>query len=207
MAIIVRPVVEEDILQIILLIAQLRGPTPAPEQMEAVGNVYRAMQEDPNQFTRVAEIEGQIVGVMLGQLRPRGNWLTPELWIADLAVTDNGWRRGAGHALVKEALSIAAGWQCHQVVIETAREDRSVQNLLRSFDFEFASRTFVQDLVTPTSANELLGVTAEASTPQSGVPLVVYDLDVFQSPPGSRPRNQRQIRRRTTSAVTLTENR
>lgn len=178
MAIIVRNATEQDILEIILLVAQLRGPTPTPEQMEAVGNVYRAMLEDSNQVLQVAEIEGQIIGVMLGHLRPRGNWLTPELWIADLAVTDNGWRRGAGHALVKEALSIAAGWQCHQVVIETARDDRSMQNLLRSFEFEFSSRTFAQDLVVRSTATELAAATAETAAPQAGVPLIVYDLGV-----------------------------
>jgi GNAT superfamily N-acetyltransferase len=178
MAIIVRNSTEQDILQIILLIAQLRGPTPTPEQMEAVGNVYRAMLDDSNQVLHVAEIEGQIVGVLLGQLRPRGNWLTPELWIADLAVTDNGWRRGAGHALVKEALSVAAGWQCHQVVIEIARDNRAMQNLLRSFEFEFSSRTFAQNLVGQSAAAELQGATAETTAPQAGVPLVVYDLGV-----------------------------
>ncbi|QLQ06929.1 MAG: GNAT family N-acetyltransferase [Anaerolineae bacterium] len=115
---------------------------------------------------------------MLCQLRPRGNWLTPELWIADLAVTDNAWRRGAGHALVKEALNIAAGWQCHRVVIEAARDGRALQNLLRSFEFEFDSRTFVYDLVGQPTATELHGVTAEASPSQTGVPLVVYDLGV-----------------------------
>ena len=177
MAIAVRPAEEDDILQIILLIAQLRGPTPTAEQMEAVGIVYHAMLEDPNQFARVAEIEGQIVGTMLGALRPRGNWLTPELWIADLAVTDNGWRRGAGHALVKEAQTIPAGWQCHQVVIEAARDDRALQNLLRSFEFEFSGRAFGHSL---TAAPAMTTLTAEASeTPtQPGVPLVVYDLGV-----------------------------
>lgn len=178
MAIIVRNSTEQDILQIILLIAQLRGPTPTPEQMEAVGNVYRAMLDDSNQVLHVAEIEGQIAGVMLGQLRPRGNWLTPELWLADLAITDNGWRRGAGHALVKEALNIAAGWQCHQIVVEAARDDRAMQNLLRSFEFEFSSRTFVRNLAAQSTQVESLGPTTEAATPPVGVPLVVYDLGV-----------------------------
>ncbi len=177
MAIAVRPAEEDDILQIILLIAQLRGPTPTAEQMDAVGNVYHAMLEDPNQFARVAAIEGQIVGAMLGALRPRGNWLTPELWIADLAVTDNGWRRGAGHALVKEAQTIAAGWQCHQVVIEAARDDRALQNLLRSFEFEFSGRAFGHSLTAATAVTTLTAEATETPTPP-GVPLVVYDLGV-----------------------------
>lgn len=178
MAIVVRPSVDQDILHIILLIAQLRGPTPAPDQMEAVGVVYRSMLEDHNQVLRVAEIEGQIVGVMLGALRPRGNWLTPELWIADLAVTDNGWRRGAGHALVKEALAIAEGWQCHQVVVETTRDDRALQSLLRSFDFDFTHRTFTRSLLPQSTLTALATTGEENAAPQVGVPLVIYDLGV-----------------------------
>ena len=178
MAIVVRPSVDQDILHIILLIAQLRGPTPAPEQMEAVGVVYRSMLEDHNQVLRVAEIEGQIVGVMLGALRPRGNWLTPELWIADLAVTDNGWRRGAGHALVKEALAIAEGWQCHQVVVETTRDDRALQSLLRSFDCDFTHRTFTRSLVAQSTLMGLAATGEESAVPPVGVPLVIFDLGV-----------------------------
>ena len=116
---IIRPAAEHDIIEIITLLAQAGRPMPTPEQITAVAAIYRELMGQETALALVAAEKDQVIGVLLGTLRPRANWLTPELWIADVAQAD-GEGPEVGRSLLTEALAVAGRWGCFRVVYEAA---------------------------------------------------------------------------------------
>ncbi|MEA3200969.1 MAG: hypothetical protein QOE90_2397 [Thermoplasmata archaeon] len=72
-----------------------RPPLPTePARLAAVRDVYERVVAQG--FSFVAEEEGRVVGAIVADLRERLNHPTPEVWIADLVVTEAFRGRGAG---------------------------------------------------------------------------------------------------------------
>lgn len=115
----VRSAGEQDIVEMITLLAQAGRPMPTPAQVPAVAAIYREWLGQAGALMRVTERQGQVVGVLIASLRPRANWLTPELWISDLAAAD-GEGEEVGHDLLVEALAVAERWGCFRVACEPA---------------------------------------------------------------------------------------
>jgi hypothetical protein len=74
------------------------------------------------------------LGVLLGALRPRANWLTPELWISDTAQANNQ-DAAVGRSLWIEALAVAERWGCFRVVFEAANGVGLTPDLLSELGF------------------------------------------------------------------------
>jgi len=75
-AALIRPAAEHDIIEMITLLAEAGRPMPTPGQFTAVAAVYRELMGHETALALVAEKKGHVVGVLLGALRPRANWLT-----------------------------------------------------------------------------------------------------------------------------------
>jgi predicted N-acetyltransferase YhbS len=130
----IRPAAEHDIIEMITLLAQAGRPMPTPGQFTAVAAVFREMMGHESALALVAEKKGQVVGVLLGALRPRANWLTPELWIADTAQA-NDEDAAVGRSLLIEALAVAQRWGCFRVVCEATNGVSLTPGLLSDFGF------------------------------------------------------------------------
>lgn len=115
----VRPAAAGDIGAMIELLARLGRPAPTPDQAPGVVRIFEELIGREDFLARVAEHQGRLVGVLLGQLRPRANWLTPELWISDAALAEGAASETARH-LLDEALTVAERWGCFQTTCDAA---------------------------------------------------------------------------------------
>lgn len=133
-AALIRPAAEHDIIEMITLLAAAGRPMPTPSQITAVAAVFRELMGHETALALVAEKNGQVVGVLLGALRPRANWLTPELWISDTAQANNQ-DAAVGRSLWIEALAVAERWGCFRVVFEAANGVGLTPDLLSELGF------------------------------------------------------------------------
>ena len=133
-AALIRPAAEHDIIEMITLLVEAGRPMPTPGQFTAVAAVYRELMGHETALALVAEKKGHVVGVLLGALRPRANWLTPELWISDTAQANHE-DAAVGRSLLIEALAVAERWGCFRVVFETANGVGLTPGLLSDLGF------------------------------------------------------------------------
>lgn len=131
---VVRPAAEHDIIDIITLLSQAGRPMPVLEQITAVAAIYHELMGQETALALVAEDKNQVLGVLLGTLRARANWLTPELWIADVAVAA-GAHAEVGRSLLTEALAVAGRWGCFRVTYEAANVAGLTPDLLNALGF------------------------------------------------------------------------
>ena len=171
----VRPAGEQDIIEMMTLLAQADRPMPTPEQAPAVAAIYREWLGQVSALIRVAERQGQVVGVLIASLRPRANWLTPELWIADMAVAD-GEGEEVGHDLLVEALAVAERWGCFRVACEAAGLTGVTLGLLNGLGFA-ENGPAISLLLAPIPAAGTRGV-RRAGDAHDGVPITYRESSV-----------------------------
>ncbi|MFZ1240946.1 MAG: hypothetical protein WAV74_01945 [Anaerolineae bacterium] len=171
----IRPAAEQDIVGMMTLLAQTGRPRPTPDQVPAVAAIYREWLGQASALARVAERQDQVVGVLLGALRPRANWLTPELWIADMAIAD-GEAGEVGHDLLAEALAVAARWGCFRVACEAAGLTGVTLGLLSDLGFAENGQA-VSLLLAPIPSLGTRGVRS-ADGAHDGVPITYRESSV-----------------------------
>jgi len=140
----VRLAAEADIPVMMRLLQELGRPQANPADVRMT-EVYREHLADPNRLLLVVELGGRIVGVLSGTFRPRLNWRTRELWIADLIVTESARGYGAGRALMHDALARARQAGCHRIALESGHQRKAAHQLYQSLGFVDNGAFFVLD--------------------------------------------------------------
>ena len=174
-AAVIRPAAEHDIIEMITLLAEAGRPMPTPAQFTAVAAVFRELMGHETALALVAEKKGQVVGVLLGALRPRANWLTPELWISDTAQA-NDEDAAVGRSLLIEALAVAARWGCFRVVFEAANGIGLTPDLLSDLGFVESGPAYSLPLA-PMPAVGTRGLQS-ADDAHEGVPITYRETSV-----------------------------
>ncbi len=171
----IRPAAEHDIIEMITLLAQAGRPMPTPDQITAVAAVFRELMGHETALALVAEKKGQVVGLLLGALRPRANWLTPELWIADTAQANDD-EETVGRSLLIEALAVAQRWGCFRVVFEAANGVNLAPDLLNALGFVESGPAYSLNLApVPTVGTRGL---QNAHDAHEGVPITYRETSV-----------------------------
>jgi len=99
----IRPPRAEDVEAIIALDARITGAAK-PEFWRYKLGPGRALPAGEHPLVRVAEVNGQIIGVLVGEIRSWEFHLPPTGWITVLMVDPAYRRRGIGRRLLAEAL-------------------------------------------------------------------------------------------------------
>ena len=117
----VREARPDDWLAVAALLAELGRPDVLAESdAEAHRQAYEEYLERPDTVALVAEDEGQVVGFVDMDYRPRLNFSSPQAWIPDLIVTKRARSRGAGKALLAACEERARTRGCWSVTLESA---------------------------------------------------------------------------------------
>jgi GNAT superfamily N-acetyltransferase len=103
------------------LLAELGRPDVrgAPGE-DAARRTYLAYLERVDAEALVAEDDGRVVGFVDMEYRVRLNFTTPQAWIPDLVVTEDGRSRGAGAALLSRCLELARERDCWSLSLESS---------------------------------------------------------------------------------------
>jgi GNAT superfamily N-acetyltransferase len=87
-------------------------------------DVHRRRFEDylgrPDTLALVAVDEGRVVGFIDVEFRQRLNFLEPQAWVPDLVVAEDSRSRGAGKALLGEAVARSRERGCWSLTLESA---------------------------------------------------------------------------------------
>jgi GNAT superfamily N-acetyltransferase len=94
----------------------VRGADDEDDHRQAFGQ-YLAR---PDAVGLVAVDDGNVVGFIDLEFRQRLNFGTPEAWVPDLVVAEDSRSRGAGKALLTEALARARARGCWALELESA---------------------------------------------------------------------------------------
>lgn len=121
-----RQVVPADFEHVTALLAELGGgrpPLPADPAQRArvrvVYDAYLARVDAGLGIALAAELDGAIVGVLIADVRERLNQQRPEVWVADLVVTEAARGRGVGKALLDRCRADAKAMGARRLSLES----------------------------------------------------------------------------------------
>ena len=117
----VRDATPEDWPAVEALLAELGRPDvrDAPEEVAAKRLFLDYLRREDTEAL-VAEEDGRVVGFVDMEYRDRLNFTTPQAWIPDLIVTEDGRSRGAGAALLARCEELARARECWSLSLESA---------------------------------------------------------------------------------------
>ena len=101
----------------------------------------------PDAVGLVAVDDGDVVGFIDLEFRQRLNFRTPEAWVPDLVVAEGARSRGAGSALLAEALERARAQGCWALTLESASWRERAHAFYVREGMEHKGHSFVQLLV------------------------------------------------------------
>lgn len=115
-----------DLETVAALLVELGGgrpplPTDAAAR-EGVRRVYERHLERAaghQGLVLLAEEQGRAIGLLTADVRERLNHATPEVWVADLVVTEAARGRGVGKALLDRAVAFAQEIGAHRLSLES----------------------------------------------------------------------------------------
>jgi ribosomal protein S18 acetylase RimI-like enzyme len=90
----------------------------------------------------VAEEDGRVVGFVDMEYRARLNFTTPQAWIPDLIVTEDGRSRGAGAALLARCEELARARDCWSLSLESANWRDRAHGFYRREGLADAAKSF-----------------------------------------------------------------
>ncbi len=117
----VRNATEDDWPAVEGLLAELGRPDVrgAPEE-DTARRIYLGYLERDDAEALVAEEDGRVVGFVDMEYRVRLNFTTPQAWIPDLVVAEDGRGRGVGAALLTRCLERARERDCWSLSLESS---------------------------------------------------------------------------------------
>jgi len=103
------------------LLAELGRPDVrgGPDERHAQ-EVYEGYLERPDATALVAEVDGNVLGFVNVEYRPRLNYRTPQGWVAELIVDERRRSLGLGKALLEAAEREAVSRGCWGIALESA---------------------------------------------------------------------------------------
>jgi len=137
----VRPAEPRDADAVLALMEGLTRPSVADDP-EPQRDVFRAHLEDADAKVFVAELDGEVAGVVSLWIQPRLNWTTPQGWIPDLYVDPAFRRRGAARALLDASVEEARRRGCHRLVLESGHDRAEAHQLYEGYGFEHYARAY-----------------------------------------------------------------
>ena len=139
----VRDATPEDWPAVEALLAELGRPdVRGTPQEEAAHKLFLGHLGRDDTEALVAEEDGRVVGFVDMEYRPRLNFQTPQAWIPDLIVTENGRSRGAGAALLARCDELARGRDCWSLSLESANWRDRAHAFYRREGLEDAAKSF-----------------------------------------------------------------
>jgi ribosomal protein S18 acetylase RimI-like enzyme len=141
----VRPAEPRDADSVLALMEGLTRPEVADDP-QPQRDVFLAHLDHPAAEIYVAELDGDVAGVVSLWIQPRLNWTTPQAWIPDLYVNPAFRRRGAARALLDACVAEARRRGCHRLVLESGQHRAEAHQLYESYGFEHYARAYALKL-------------------------------------------------------------
>jgi ribosomal protein S18 acetylase RimI-like enzyme len=117
------------------LLGELGLPVPAEERVPALRRTLAAHLADPHAVARVAERDGEVVGMCTLVLREPFYMDAPQAWIPELVVAERARGAGIGALLLDDALATAAGRGAYACVLESGPQRRVAHGLYAAAGF------------------------------------------------------------------------
>ncbi|NJL92404.1 MAG: GNAT family N-acetyltransferase [Anaerolineae bacterium] len=124
------------------LLVELGRPTPTPNNLEDLEEIYASYIRRDNIFALLALFEEQPAGFLSLELRYRLNYDEREAWIPDFVIGQDFAALGVEKRLFDEARRVAADWGCHQIVLESAAHQASTQRFLEDQGMQTFGKSF-----------------------------------------------------------------
>jgi ribosomal protein S18 acetylase RimI-like enzyme len=143
----VRDAAPEDWPAVEALLAELGRPDVrgTPEE-DAARQVFLDYLRRDDTEALVAEQDGRVVGFVDMEYRVRLNFTTPQAWIPDLIVAEDGRSRGAGAALLARCQELARARGCWSLSLESANWRDRAHAFYRREGLEDLARSFSKGL-------------------------------------------------------------
>ncbi len=130
-----RPMDVDDFEPVTRLLGELGVPVPAEERMDAVRRTFVDHVRRSDTASRVALLDGAVVGVCSLELRDPFFTLAPQAWIPEFVVTDQARGHGIGAALLDSVLAEAAARAAYACVLESGPQRAAAQQLYAAAGF------------------------------------------------------------------------
>lgn len=109
----------DDFEPVARLLGELGVPVPSEERMDAMRRTFVDHLRRAETASRVAVLNGSVLGVCTFELREPFFTLTPQAWIPEFVVTDQSRGQGIGAALLDSVLAEAAAAGAYACVLES----------------------------------------------------------------------------------------
>lgn len=133
--VVVRPMTSDDFEPVTRLLGELGLPVPAVERMPALRRVFDDHLRQPDARPRIAERDGEVIGLATLVLRHPFFMASPQAWIPELVVADRARGAGIGAALLSDVLRDAAGEGAYACVLESGPRREVAQRLYAASGF------------------------------------------------------------------------
>jgi len=124
----------------------MRPPLPAEpaarERVRAVFERHLQRAAEGRGFLFVAEADGRVVGMASADVRERLAQQTPEVWVADLVVTEGARGRGVGKALLDRVTDEARRLGAHRISLESGHWRKDAHRFYAREGYEDLARHF-----------------------------------------------------------------
>jgi len=143
----VRHATADDWLAVEALLAELGRPdVRGGADEEAAREVFLGYLGRDDAVALVAEDGGRVVGFVDMEYRVRLNFTTPQAWVPDLIVTEDGRSRGAGAALLERCEELARERGCWSISLESANWRDRAHAFYRREGWEDLAKSFSKSL-------------------------------------------------------------
>lgn len=148
MKIITREATEKDISELLELLYELDRPRPIDEnEITVFKNKIKDYFSDPNKLILVAENDSKIVGLVSIIILRRLNHTKSEMYIPELAVTENLRHQGIGKKLITFCIDVAKKKKCYRIRLESGNQRKESHKFYRDLGFEQTSLSFSKNLL------------------------------------------------------------
>ena len=147
----IRDATEADLPRIVELLQQLSLDDPreklGPPMADTYVQVFRQIDDDPNQHLLVLEADGHIVGSVSVIVSPNLSHIgTPWAEIENMIVDAEQRGKGYGEALVREAVKIARDAGCYKLTLTSNNQRSDAHRFYEGVGFKQSHRGFRIDL-------------------------------------------------------------
>jgi GNAT superfamily N-acetyltransferase len=143
----VRDATTDDWPAVEALLAELGRPDVRGRETEdAAREAFLGYLRRDDAEALVAEEGGRVVGFVDMEYRVRLNFTTPQAWIPDLIVTEEGRSRGAGAALLARCEELARERGCWSMSLESANWRDRAHAFYRREGWEDLAKSFSKSL-------------------------------------------------------------
>lgn len=125
----------DDFEAVTRLLGEMGVPVPSAERQPAVRRAFEDHLRRPDAHARVAEREGDVMGLSTLVLRRPFYMTEPQAWIAELVVADRARGAGIGAALLDTVLALAVEHGVYACVLESGTQRKVAHRLYAAAGF------------------------------------------------------------------------